>query len=227
MLRIFSFMNRRWFTNPKFLISLVCVNALLATIAIISGNGSSGIFRIVATSIILVLATINHYLGTSAWSKPGLRIWGLMAVIGSAGIELYLLCLIWGVDQISIIPEKVAATLAINSISGLIVSSVFLARPSKLVARVTISACSSLYHGYISRLGNLYFSWPASCIASNPSLRCSINRYYPIRVFLSGTARNGHTFLSILRNVLSCSESLQQPLQLLRNHVRSQKTNLN
>ena len=172
MLRIFSFMNRRWFTNPKFLISLVCVNALLATIAIISGNGSSGIFRIVATSIILVLATINHYLGTSAWSKPGLRIWGLMAVIGSAGIELYLLCLIWGVDQISIIPEKVAATLAINSISGLIVSSVFLARPSKLVARVTISACTALFIMAILAVWGI-FIFPGQLAASLVILLCA------------------------------------------------------
>jgi hypothetical protein len=195
MLGIFSLMNRRWFTNPKFLIGLVCVNALLATIAIIFGNGSSVILRIIATSIILVLATINHYIGTSAWSNAGVRVWGFMAVIGSAGIELYLLCLIWGVDQISFIPEKVAVSLAITSILGLIVSSVFLARPSKLVLRVTI----------FSRLGNFSFPRPASCVSSNSSLRCSLNRYYPIKVFLSSTASTGHTFLSVLRSIFSFS----------------------
>jgi hypothetical protein len=172
MLGIFSLTNRRWLTNPKFLIGLVCVNALLATIAIISGNGSSGILRIIATSIILVLATINHYIGTSAWSKAGLRIWGFMAVIGSAGIELYLLCLIWGVDQISFIPGKVAVSLAITSILGLIVSSVFLARPSKLVVRVTIAVCTALLLISFSAVWEI-FIFPGQLAASLIIVLCA------------------------------------------------------
>jgi|TARA_B110000438_G_scaffold25883_1_gene24439 hypothetical protein len=172
MLGIFSLMNRRWLTNPKFLIGLVCINALLATTAIIFGNGSSIILRIIATSIILVLATINHYIGTSTWSNAGLRIWGFMAVVGSAGIELYLLCLIWGLDQISFIPEKVAVNLAITSILGLIVSSVFLARPSKLVVRVTVSVCTALFLISFSAVWEI-FNFPGQLAASLVIVLCA------------------------------------------------------
>ena len=172
MLGIFFLTNRRWFTNPKFLIGLVCINAILATTAIIFGNGSSIIPRIIATSIILVLATINHYIGTSTWSNAGLRIWGFMAVIGSAGIELFLLCLVWGLDPISFIPEKVAGSLAITSILGLIVSSVFLARPSKLVIRLTISVCTALMLISFSAVWEI-FIFPGELAASLVIVLCA------------------------------------------------------
>lgn len=172
MLGIFSLTNRRWFTNPKFLIGLVCINAILATTAIIFGNGSSIIPRIIATSIILVLATINHYIGTSTWSNAGLRIWGFMAVIGSAGIELFLLCLVWGLDPISFIPEKVVGSFAITSILGLIVSSVFLARPSKLVIRLTISVCTALMLISFSAVWEI-FIFPGELAASLVIVLCA------------------------------------------------------
>ena len=172
MLGIFSLTNRRWFTNPKFLIGLVCINAILATTAIIFGNGSSIIPRIIATSIILVLATINHYIGTSTWSNAGLRIWGFMAVIGSAGIELFLLCLVWGLDPISFIPEKVVGSFAITSILGLIVSSVFLARPSKLVIRITISVCTALMLISFSAVWEI-FIFPGELAASLVIVLCA------------------------------------------------------
>ncbi len=172
MLGIFFLTNRRWFTNPKFLIGLVCINAILATTAIIFGNGSSIIPRIIATSIILVLATVNHYIGTSTWSNAGLRIWGFMAVIGSAGIELFLLCLVWGLDPISFIPEKVVGSFAITSILGLIVSSVFLARPSKLVIRITISVCTALMLISFSAVWEI-FIFPGELAASLVIVLCA------------------------------------------------------
>ena len=172
MLGIFFLTNRRWFTNPKFLIGLVCINAILATTAIIFGNGSSIIPRIIATSIILVLATVNHYIGTSTWSNAGLRIWGFMAVIGSAGIELFLLCLVWGLDPISFIPEKVVGSFAITSILGLIVSSVFLARPSQLVIRITISVCTALMLISFSAVWEI-FIFPGRLAASLVIVLCA------------------------------------------------------